>query len=673
MLSALLVGLCVSAIDGGVVKAPDAGAPKRLRVLVRLFTDGFLPPQATPETAELELLEAFAERHGLSLERVAVERFDELIPALLEGRGDVIAAGLTVTAARQKLVSFTRPTEVVDEVLVARAVDAGVPKTLSELAGATVHVAKGSAFVESLQALAAKGIALRVEEVEGALAPDQLAWEVSRGLKRFTVVDSRRYEAITNYTKGLVAPLTITSGRPIALALRHDATALRAKLDAFLMERSFMEELKTSTGDLDVIQKRGTLRLLTRNNAVNFYLHKGERLGFDYELAKLFAKQLKVRLEVVVAPSYDSLLPMLKEGRGDVIAASFTVTPERQREAAFSSPYLFVKEVLVERRSPDAGVPITSLSQLAGRRVTVRPSSSYATTLAPLAQQYGFTVVAADEELEVEDLIADVAAGAVDFTVADSHFLDAELLTRNDVRAAVTLSSERPIAFASRMENPKLLAALNAFVKKTYRGLEYNVIKKRCFENKKQAVVARTQDSFKTGSLSPYDGLIKRYSTQYGFDWRLMSAQAWRESRFDAKATSWVGAQGLFQVMPSTGKEMGFSKLYDAESGTHAGIKYMAWLLKRFTPSLPLDERVRFSLAAYNAGYGRVEDARRLAVELQLDPDTWTDNVEKAMGLLARPQYARRVRGGFCRCQEPVDYVNVIENKYQSFAQLVEE
>lgn len=364
---------------------------------------------------------------------------------------------------------------------------------------------------------------------------------------------------------------------------------------------------------------------------------------------------------------------MLNAGKGDLIAASFTVTPERADEVAFSTPYLFVKEVLVERSGPDAGAPITSLEQLAGRRVAVRPSSSYAATLAPLAARHGFTVVPADEDLEVEDLIADVASGAQELTVADSHFLEAELLTRHDVRASLALSQDRPIAFAVRPQNPKLLAAVNAFVKKTYRGLEYNIIKKRCFENRRQAVVARTQDSFKTGSLSPYDGLIKRFSTQYGFDWRLMAAQAWRESRFDPKATSWVGAQGLFQVMPATGKEMGFTRLYEPATGTHAGIKYMATLLKRFDPALPLDERVRFSLAAYNAGYGRVEDARRLAVDLKLDPDVWANNVETAMGLLARPKYARRVRGGFCRCQEPVDYVNVIENKYHSFAQLVEE
>ncbi|MBL8920289.1 MAG: transporter substrate-binding domain-containing protein [Myxococcaceae bacterium] len=670
---ALFLGLCLAAPDAGAAARPDGGAPRKLRVLVRLFNDGFLPPQANPEAHELELLELFAQRHGWALERVPIERFDELVPALLDGRGDVIAAGLTVTPSRQKLVAFTRPTEVVDELLVTQAIDGGVPASPAALAGATVHIARGSAFVESLEALRAKGIALTIEQLDGPFPPDQLAWEVSRGARRFTVVDSRRYEAITAYTPALTAAFAIATERPIAFALHPKDTTLRSQLDAFLMERSFLEARVDSTGDLDAIKQRGTLRLLTRNNAVTFYLHKGERLGFDYELSKLLARQLGVRLEVVVAPSYEALVPMLRAGKGDLIAASLTVTPERAAQVAFSTPYLFVKEVIVERSAADAGTPVTALEHLAGRTVTVRPSSSYAATLAPLATKYGFTVVPADEDLEVEDLIADVASGAQDLTVADSHFLEAELLTRRDVRAGLALSLDRPIAFAVRTENPKLLAAVNAFVKKTYRGLEYNVIKKRSFENRKQAVAARTADSFKTGSLSPYDGLIKKLSAQYGFDWRLMSAQAWRESRFDPKATSWVGAQGLFQVMPATGKEMGFTRLYEPAIGAHAGVKYMATLLRRFDPALPLDERVRFSLAAYNAGFGRVEDARRLAVELKLDPDVWANNVEKAMALLARPKYARRVRGGFCRCQEPVDYVNVIENKYHSFAQLVEE
>lgn len=661
--TALACSLVVSALDGGSV---DGG--QRLRVLVRLFNDGFLPPQANPEAAELELLEEFASRHGLTLEKVAVERFDELLPALLVGKGDVVAAGLTVTAARQKLVAFTRPTQVVDELLVMRA-DAGTVSKPFDLAQRTIAVTNGSAFVETLAKWQDAGVALKVDEIDGAFPPDQLAWEVVRGKRDFTVVDSRRFEAIAHYTQGLAAPLVLAKDRPIAFALRPSDVTLRSQLDSFLMERSFLEELDSAVGDLDVIRKRGSLRLLTRNNAVTFFLHKGERRGFDYELAKLLARALGVRLEVVVAPTYDALVPMLLEGRGDLIAASFTVTPERQRQVAFSTPYLFVNEVLVERA--DAGTPVTSLSMLRGQPVTVRASSSYTSTLATL--DAGVSIVPADEDFEVEDLIADVATGQTKYTVADSHFLEAELLTRNDVRRGLTLSNERAIAFAVRPDTPALLAAVNAFVKKTYRGLEYNVIKKRCFADKRQAVVARTEDSFKTGSLSKFDGVIRKYSTQYGFDWRLMSAQAWRESRFDPKATSWVGAQGLFQVMPATGKEMGFVKLFEAETGTHAGIKYMATLLKRFPAALPLDERVRFSLAAYNAGFGRVEDARRLAHELDLDPDTWRGNVERAMALLAQPRYARRARSGYCRCQEPVDYVNVIENKYQSFAQLVDE
>jgi membrane-bound lytic murein transglycosylase F len=329
-----------------------------------------------------------------------------------------------------------------------------------------------------------------------------------------------------------------------------------------------------------------------------------------------------------------------------------------------------VKELFVQKKGAP---PLTSLEQLRGRTLTVRRSSSYAEKLRPLASQYGFTLRDAEEDLEVEDLLADVDEGAVELTVADSHFFDAEKLFRPNLEAPLALSADAqvPIAFAVRQDNPKLRAELDAFVKQVYRGTEYNLLKRRCFESRGALTEARESTSV-TGQLSPFDPLIKKYSAQYGFDWRLMSAQAWRESRFDPKAKSFVGALGLFQVMPATGKELGFTKLHDPEQGTHAGIKYMNQLVQRLEPSLPLDERVRFALAGYNAGFARVQDARRLATELKLDPNVWKGNVEKALGLMARPFYARRVRTGFCRCQEPVDYVKHIENKYESFVQLVE-
>jgi membrane-bound lytic murein transglycosylase F len=638
-----------------------------LRVLVRAETDDFLPPQTNPVHRELALLEDFARAEGRRFEVVPVSRFADLIPALLEKKGDVIAAGLTVTSERKKLVAFARPLLSVDELLVGKVGATGLPKNAEQLAGKTVHVPKGSSFVETLAAI--PGVI--VVEREGLQAPDQLVAEVASGQTPLTVVDDKRLAVVREYLKGLQPLFPLAKGRGIAFALRPDDEALKRRLDAFLIAQSFTAG-EDERVDLPGITKRGTLRVLTRNNAVSFYLYKGDRDGFDYELIKGFAKSQRLTLEVVLAPSYDALITMLQEGKGDVIAASFTATPTRAEQVAFTRPYLFVKELFVQRKG---GPALTSLEQLKGRVVTVRPSSSYAEKLRPMAAQYGFTLKDADEDLEVEDLLADVDEGAIDLTVADSHFFQAEALFRQELEAPLALSgtAEVPIAFAVRKENAKLQAALDAYVKKVYRGVDYNLLKRHCFESRGALTEARELSTSVTGQLSPFDPLIKRVSQQYGFDWRLMSAQAWRESKFDPKAKSFAGALGLFQVLPSTGKELGFTKLQDPEQGTQAGIKYMNQLVQRLEPSLPLDERVRFALAGYNAGFARVQDARRLAAELGLDPNTWKGNVEKAMGLMARPFYARRVRTGFCRCQEPVDYVKHIENKYASFAQLVKD
>lgn len=635
-----------------------------LKVLVRAGNDDFLPPQADPARFELQLLESFAKAQGRAVELVPIDSFAELIPSLLAGKGDVIAAGLTITEARKKVVSFTRPTQAVDEVLVARKGATNPPKSVKDLAGRTVVVPKGSSFLETLAAIPG----VKVEEKENLSAADQLPFELAKGAFELTVVDSVRLEAMKAYLPELDARFPLATERGLGFALRPGDEALRSKLDAFLIEKAFRAGVTDELGDLPAIKQRGTLRVLTRNNAVSFYLYKGNRDGFDYELAKAFAKSQGLTLEVILAPSYDALLPMLKAGKGDFIAASLTATPERAKEVDFTRPYLFVKELVVQRKGK---TPLSSLDQLKGRVVTVRRSSSYAERLRPLATQYGFTLADADEESEVEDLLADVDEGTLDVTVADSHFFQAEAMFRKDLEAPLELTGEAPIAFAVRKENPKLKAALDAWVKEVYRGTGYNMLKKHCFENKGALTEARELATGKTGHISTFDPLIQKYSTTYGFDWRLMSAQAWRESRFDPQAKSFAGALGLFQVMPATGAELGFSKLKDPEQGTHAGIKYMSQLVKRVEPSIPLDERVRFALAGYNAGFGRVQDARRLAAELKLNPDVWAGNVEKAMGLMARPKYARRVRTGFCRCQEPVDYVRVIENKYESFVQIV--
>ena len=165
---------------------------------------------------------------------------------------------------------------------------------------------------------------------------------------------------------------------------------------------------------------------------------------------------------------------------------------------------------------------------------------------------------------------------------------------------------------------------------------------------------------------------MKKYAREYGFDWRLLVAQMYQESRFNPKAKSWVGARGLMQVMPRTAKELGFKNLQDPDTGIHAGVKYLKWVRERFEPELDVRDRMWFTLAAYNAGQGHVKDARRLARRKGWNPNRWFDNVEKAMLLLSKRKYARRARHGYVRGREPVNYVRDIRNRFIAYQRLGE-
>lgn len=171
--------------------------------------------------------------------------------------------------------------------------------------------------------------------------------------------------------------------------------------------------------------------------------------------------------------------------------------------------------------------------------------------------------------------------------------------------------------------------------------------------------------------LSPFDDVIRASARRYGLDWRLVAAQMYQESRFDPEARSWVGAVGLLQVMPRTGAELGFSNLADPDENIQAGTRYFAQLLERFESDLPVQQRVRFALAAYNAGLDHVLDARLLAKQKGWDPNRWFRNVEKAMLLLEQARWYRTVRRGYCRGSEPVAYVSHIQTTYDAYARLM--
>jgi membrane-bound lytic murein transglycosylase F len=669
LLSAVLLPL--SAAAAPVADLQEIRARGTLRVLV--IGDEEEPPlsrDGSPAALDRDLAEDFARRQGLKLETIWVESRHDVLDEVLAGRGDIAATGLTVTPERAARVAFTDPIVVVDELLIGRKGMKSPPRAPADLAKRTVSIPTGSVFEASLAKLEVPG--LRVEQVLGPVQQAELIGEVNRGDRELAVVDSNVWEAERAWNANAVALFPIARKRPIAWAIHPEAKQLKAALDLFIQQRALVAHAdRTWSGDLADVKKHRVLRVLTRNNAVSYFLLRGEAAGFDRDLMKRFADGLDVRLQMVVPPSHADLVPWLLQGKGDVIAASYTVTPERGKQVAFSVPYLEIQELLVQRASEPL---LKSLADLRGRRIRVRAGTSYQATLERMRAKGGaFTMELARSDEETEQLIAEVAAGEVDLTVVDSHIYQAERVWRTDVVAAFPLEpgEKKQLAFAVRPKDKELKTALDRYVRQTYKGLEYNLSWRRYFEDSRIATELRAQDAGTLQGLSTYDPLFRKYAKQYGFDWRLLAAQAYQESRFDPAARSLAGAIGLFQVLPGTARELGFPRLESAEDSAHAGIKHLARLADRLETTLPVQQRMRFALAAYNAGWGHLADARQLARARSLDPDKWFKNVERAMLLLQQPAYYAHARHGYVRGTEPVRYVSEIQSRYENYLKLV--
>ncbi len=615
MLGALLAVVVLAGPD-----LPELKARGTLRVLVFGADEDMLPRAGSPKARDRELLTEFAEREGLTIDVVAEADFEKLFTRLLAGEGDVLAHGLTVTDERKARVQFTQPVSVVSHVLVGKRGARGLPRSAKQLAGREVTVHDGSAYAQSLVGLGAKLVA-----APEALDSEGVVYEVGRGKVALTVTDSNLFASIATYNRDVEALFAVAEGKELAWALRPDARALAAALDAFLVEKALTAHAEQRfQGDLDAIKKRGALRLLTWNDPISYFSHQGQLFGFDFELAKLLAARLKVRLEIVVPPERALLVPWLVEGRGDVVAAGLHPVPAL-KGVAFSTPYLFTDEVKLGKAAP----------------VTHRP----------------------DLTDDVE-LLQEGRAKVVDRMLIDT-LPDAP-------RDFTVIAKELPIAYAVRADSKKLLEAIDGFVAATYRGLEYNLLRKRYFEANRAIEAARAAESGQTGTLSPFDPLFKQHAARVGIDWRLVAAQCFQESRFDPSARSWAGALGLFQLMPTTAYELRVKRREDPEESVRGGTDYVAKLLARQDRRIDLKNRIRFALAAYNAGPTHVEDARRLASERGLDPLKWFGNVEKAMLLLEKPQFYRRAKGGYCRGSEPVKYVSEIQARYDGYVKLVE-
>jgi len=420
------------------------------------------------------------------------------------------------------------------------------------------------------------------------------------------------------------------------------------------------------TEDLPGLMERRYIRVLTTMNRTNFFLAGGKAHGFEYSLLREYEKflnqgskrrELNITLEFI-PDSRDRLFPDLVAGLGDIAAAGLTITEKRKKLVDFTRPYLTgIDELLVTHKSvPAPG----SLKELSGKRVFVRKSSSYYESLLQLNRRLDnanlrtMAIIPADENLETEDILELVNTGAIERTVCDSHIAEIWAEVLHDIRVHEEIKFRRggQIAWAVRKDAPKLKESLNRFLKEHRQGtLLGNIFFARYYEKNEWIKNPLKGDAGK--KIDQYRPLFIKYADRYGFDWRLILAMAFQESGLNPKKISHKGAVGLMQIRPSTAADpkVGIQGVHGVENNIHAGVKYLDFIRDRYFSEEGIRERdrVRFSLAAYNAGPARIRQARKRTAAMDLDPDRWFRNVELAV---------LRIVG-----QETVQYVSNI-NKY---------
>ena len=428
------------------------------------------------------------------------------------------------------------------------------------------------------------------------------------------------------------------------------------------------------TGDFDALVARRSIRAAVTFNRTHYFIDQGQERGLTYEALKLFENDLNtdlktgnLKVHVVIVPmSRDQLYPALASGKVDMVAAMVTVRPELEKLAAFSEPTRTnVSEVVVT--GPGAP-PIATVDDLAGQEVFVRKGSIYEESLIKLNEQLkargkpAVVFVEAPAVLEDDDVLEMVNAGLAPITIVDDYLAEfwSKVFADIKVHKEITVRTGGSLAVAFRKENPKLREAVNTWLRKHGKGDGFrNTIERRYLDNLKYVKNAAADAERK--KLQAVVELFKKYGTQYEVDYLLMAAQGYQESTLDQGVKSPVGAIGVMQVMPPTGKELNVGDITETEANIHAGVKYMRFMMDRYYKDDPMDplNKALMTFASYNAGPGRIRQLRAETKKRGLDPNVWFGNVER----VASERIGR----------ETVTYVSNIYKYYITYRLLTEQ
>lgn len=430
--------------------------------------------------------------------------------------------------------------------------------------------------------------------------------------------------------------------------------------------------------DLEQILSDGKLTAVTEFNSTNYFIYKGEPMGFHFDLLKAFASHLGVKLEIIAENNLGSAFKMVESGEVDLFANNLTIMDDRSERVKFTVPHSQTRQVLVQRKviANSDSTAVRKEVELGGKIIYVQHGSAAAKCLKSISEEIGVPIVVIEmNNYEADELIGLVASGEIDFTVCDEDIAKVNGYHFANIDFEMAVSLEQNLAWALNKQSPELALKLNEWLEGYLKTAEYRIIRNKYFENPFWAKrILGELTKIREGEISRFDEGFKLASSKMSWDWRLFAALVYNESKFKHEAKSNRGASGLMQFMPSTAEYFGINHKSDPHAQIQAGGQYLNWLEKRFEDStITPDQRIKFVLASYNAGIGHVIDARNLARKYGKDPNVWDNNVDYF--ILNKSKYSQDtiVRHGRLKGVETYRYVNKVFDTYNHYRNIVPE
>jgi membrane-bound lytic murein transglycosylase F len=451
-------------------------------------------------------------------------------------------------------------------------------------------------------------------------------------------------------------------GGILAERFRHEVRfALKAAVKAAgsLMAATLLASCVPQPSALDQIRARNEIRVVTLNTPTCFYFGAQGVEGLEFRMAKRFAAELGVKLVMYPVATESAMQAELAAGRADVAAAQITPTRDWLKVGRASNPYGQVAQLVVYRR--DAVRPRGTL-QLESAKLAVRANSPQERALEKMKKTVAPTLHWVVSAPSNADPLADVDSGEADYALIDDREFTFSHHLYPNVLLGFQLPEERPVQWVVRRGAPDLLTAANRFLQVLKVSGRFA---KLALEETGDARPFQYEESREFAAhlferLPRYQSLFQAASAQTGIDWRLLAAIGYQESKWNPLAASGDGALGMMMLTSDTAQAMGIGDRSNAAQNISAGARYFASVREKVPDRIPEPDRTWFTVAAYNVGFGHLEDARILAQTRRKNPDSWAD-VKDQLPLLGEERWYSLVKRGYARGWEPVQFVDRVQ------------